>query len=129
MPEGLRLANKAERTLWRQYSKMKLAADWRTGDLCQLFEVVQITHQLRQLDKQVKREGYVVLDARGAAKENPLVGVISKMRAQRQSMMRGIGLTVSTDGKAHQAAKKAAVSVADEQAAVAKDKPSLLAVS
>lgn len=130
VPEGLRLANKQEKILWAQYSKMKLAIDWRAGDLVQLHEVVQLTTEIRKVEKEVKRKRHVIVDRFGTTREHPLVGVASKMRAQKQSLMRGLGLTVSVDGQAQKAVKKAAVSVADEQAAAnAKQKPSLLAVS
>ena len=130
LPDGLKLRTKEEKLLWKQFSSMKLAKDWRVGDLVQLHEVVQLACRIREGDELLRTGGYVVVNQQGDLKENPLVGVVAKLRNQQRAIIRGLGLIVATEGRAQQGANRAAPSVEDVEAAKRRNSggPSLLAV-
>ncbi len=135
LPEGLELPTEEHRRLWKQYSSMKLARDWRTGDLVQLHDMVGICVNIRRGEEWLNANGWVFEDARGTLRAHPLVTIVKDLRSQRQNILRGIGLNVATEGE--QSARKRAPSVADEMAAArgevdtsaVRKAPQLLAVS
>lgn len=102
---------------------------WRTGDLVVLHEALRITIDIENCEKILKKDGLLIIDHNGVTREHPATKIIASFRAQRQSIMRGLGLTVSTSGQASVRLKNAAITVADEMATKrAKARPNLLAV-
>ena len=127
VPEGLDLSTDEEKLLWQQYSSMKSSGDWRVGDLVTLHQVVRLEVKVREAEKALNYDGWVIEDRFGALKPHPLADLHGKMTNQKLSILRALGLTIGTEAK--ESARKHAPSVADTAAAKKGGKrPNLLAV-
>jgi hypothetical protein len=86
-PVGVELDSEEKRTLWRQYTSIRAASDWRDSDLLMLSKVVShevaIIEQTRLLDI----EGYVI-----GGKENPRFKVRHSLIGQLVTMIRTLSL-------------------------------------
>ncbi len=97
VPEGISLASEDERTLWEQYTRMRAASDWRTGDLLQVHQVVRCDIEVRMLEKDIREHGFYDVNPAGERIPNPSVGMLDKWRRQKLAILRGIALNVPND--------------------------------
>lgn len=94
VPDGLELRPEEE-IIWRQFSRARIAGDWKEMDLVLLWKTVRLEADMRRHQATLDREGVIVENARGTQIENPLLRVIDLLQRQQMSIIRSMSLTTN----------------------------------
>lgn len=106
VPDYIKLA-KQEMHYWEAITKAR--KDWTEHDLIVAANLAQTYYEIDKLKKRLKREGYLIADAKGNMRSNPLQTIINQMTTQAATMSRLIQVhALATQGDSHvQAARNA----------------------
>ena len=95
-PPGVTLRSDEEKTIWNQFTRARAQADWRDMDLLLLGKVVHLEADMRELQKELKAQGYVKMNTRGTEVENALVRILDTLLRQQLAVIRSMSLNTTT---------------------------------
>lgn len=93
LPEGVVLRGDDEMVIWRQFTRVRCARDWRDFDLVLLAKAVRAEADIRKHQLLLDRAGPLLKTDRGTPIANPLISIIDSLQRQQLAIIRSMSLT------------------------------------
>lgn len=92
LPEGVRLRNESEITIWRQFTRARARDAWRDFDLVLLAKAVRLESDIRRYQEHLDQSSPIIKNQKGTMVENPLLRVIDTLQRQQLAIIRSMSL-------------------------------------
>lgn len=99
-PKGVVFKSQEEALIWEQYSRARLADDWRTMDLLLLAKVVKLEVDIRKNEDMLAIEGVVIPAPSGYPMENPRFRAVNTLQVRQLAIIRALSLNAGIGGNA-----------------------------
>ena len=92
LPSGVVLRDDAEMVIWRQFTRVRCARDWRDFDLILVAKAVRAEADIRRHQVLLDRAGPLLKTDRGTPIANPLLSIIDSLQRQQLAIIRSLSL-------------------------------------
>jgi len=92
LPEGVTLRTEEERTIWRQFTRVRAREDWRDMDLILVAKITKLEADIREHTATLDRSGILIKNKRETLIVNPLISVIDTLERRQLAIIRSMSL-------------------------------------
>ena len=92
LPEGVTLRTEEERTIWRQFTRVRAREDWRDMDLILVAKITKLEADIREHTATLDRSGILIKNKRETLVVNPLISVIDTLERRQLAIIRSMSL-------------------------------------
>ena len=92
IPEGVILRSEDEMVIWRQFTRIRRAKDWRDFDLLLVAKAVRAESDIRKHQEFLDKSGPLLKTDRGTPIANPLIGIIDSLQRQQLAIIRSMSM-------------------------------------
>ena len=92
LPEGVNLRTEEERTIWRQFTRVRAREDWRDMDLILVAKITKLEADIRQHTATLDVSGILIKNKRETLIVNPLISVIDTLERRQLAIIRSMSL-------------------------------------
>ena len=117
-PAGVHFDDAEALALWDQFTRARIAADWRAVDLLMVAKLVKCELDIRQYELELDAVGPVVETPRGGVALNPLFSAVDMLQRKQIAIIKCLSLTINanSEGNAEKANAKGKQLAADAAA-------------
>ena len=92
LPDGVTLRTEEERTIWRQFTRVRAKEDWRDMDLILVAKITKLEADIRQHTATLDVSGILIKNKRETLIVNPLISVIDTLERRQLAIIRSMSL-------------------------------------